>query len=163
MTQREEVVERERRDRERSRSRAFAIERIPFRRPGAALIYQVLSANRLVRFEVRFILVRHVVSMRVSSTLCTNSGSCEVSDCTASIVVSVCTTLYWSVPLWTFMTKYHDFPLRVCRISGSRDLVEYFVEVGALIRVASTIVPLVRNRSWLANRSRTRRRQLMGF
>ena len=39
------------------------------------------------------------------------------------------------------MPTYHCWPLRVCFISGSRACVAFFVELGAAMIVASTIVP----------------------
>jgi hypothetical protein len=43
------------------------------------------------------------------------------------------------------MPKYHVLPFRVCLISGSRVLVLFFVELGADMIVASTMVPCLRS------------------
>ncbi len=39
------------------------------------------------------------------------------------------------------MPKCHWFPFRVCFISGSRSLFRFFVEVGASMMLAATILP----------------------
>ncbi len=46
-----------------------------------------------------------------------------------------------SVPMCSFIPKCQLFPLRVCFISGSRVSLAFFVELGAAMIVASTIVP----------------------
>ena len=46
-----------------------------------------------------------------------------------------------STPMCNFIPKYHWFPLRVWCISGSRALARFFVDDGALMILASTIVP----------------------
>src|SRR5437660_6948685 len=46
-----------------------------------------------------------------------------------------------SMPRWAFMPKYHWLPFLVWCISGSRALSAFLVEDGALMIVASTIVP----------------------
>src|ERR1700746_363859 len=48
-----------------------------------------------------------------------------------------------STPTCAFIPKYHCFPFRVWCISGSRLCSRFLVELGAWIRVASTIVPVV--------------------
>jgi hypothetical protein len=45
-----------------------------------------------------------------------------------------------------FMPKYHWLPFLVEIISGSRFRVRFFVEVGAEIRLASTMAPCLRIR-----------------
>ena len=46
-----------------------------------------------------------------------------------------------SADLCSFMPKYHCFPLRVCFILGPQVLLAFFVERGAAMIAASTIVP----------------------
>ena len=46
-----------------------------------------------------------------------------------------------STPMCNFIPKYHWFPLRVWCISGSRAPARFFVDDGALMILASTIVP----------------------
>ena len=60
-----------------------------------------------------------------------------------------------SVPTCSFIPKYHVFPLRVCFISGSRAWAAFFVELGAAMIVASTIVPLVSSNRLAVSSSRT--------
>lgn len=48
-----------------------------------------------------------------------------------------------STPTWHFIPKYHWVPFLVDFISGSRCFDSFFVEVGAWIMVASTIVPFL--------------------
>ena len=78
-----------------------------------------------------------------------------MSACAASVVVSVWTTPRRSVPTCTFIPKYHIFPFRVCFISGSRVPVAFFVELGALMIVASTIVPVFIRSPCASNSPRT--------
>jgi len=48
-----------------------------------------------------------------------------------------------STPMWAFMPKYHGLPFFVWCISGSRFRSLFFVELGALMMVASTMVPVL--------------------
>src|SRR5262245_55354660 len=48
-----------------------------------------------------------------------------------------------AIPACYFTPKCQAFPLQVCFISGSRAAIAFFVELGAAMIVASTIVPLV--------------------
>src|SRR5262249_4195829 len=58
-------------------------------------------------------------------------------------------------PRCSFIPKYHVFPLRVCFISGSRACATFFVELGAAMIVASTIVPLWRSNRFAVSSSLT--------
>lgn len=58
-----------------------------------------------------------------------------------------------SVPMWNFMPKCQFLPFPVCFISGSRDIVTFFVELGATMIVTSTIVPARKKRWWASSRS----------
>lgn len=64
-----------------------------------------------------------------------------MSAMAASVVVMVRITPRISVPSCPSKPKYHSFPPFVCRIAGSRDFVAFFVELGAPMIVASTMVP----------------------
>ena len=74
-----------------------------------------------------------------------------MSACAAGVVVSECTMPRVSVPTWIFMPKYHCCPLRVCCISGSRVFVAFFVELGAAMIVASTMVPAFSSKRFSVN------------
>ena len=64
-----------------------------------------------------------------------------MSAVAASVAVTLCTRPFVSVPMCSFIPKYHWLPLRVDLISGSRVLLAFFVALGAEMIVASTIVP----------------------
>jgi hypothetical protein len=68
-----------------------------------------------------------------------------MSDWAASVVRMLCTRPCVSVPSWTFIPKYQVLPFFVWRISGSRVPRRFFVELGAEMMVASTIVPCFRS------------------
>ncbi len=57
--------------------------------------------------------------------------------------------------MWSFIPKCQFFPFRVCFISGSRLFVAFFVELGAAMIVASTIVPARSVTCFSASRSLT--------
>src|SRR3954465_8159194 len=60
----------------------------------------------------------------------------------AAVPTTVCTTPEaTSTPICAFIPKCHWLPFLVWCISGSRALLLFFVEGGAAMRVASTIVP----------------------
>jgi len=58
------------------------------------------------------------------------------------LACTVCTNPECASVSVTFIQKNHRFPLGVWCISGSRFFSSFFVEGGALMIVASTIVPL---------------------
>src|SRR5262245_61709414 len=60
-----------------------------------------------------------------------------------------------SVPTCSFIPECHAFPLRVCSISGSRAWAAFFVELGAAMIVASTIVPLLSSSRFAVSSSLT--------
>jgi hypothetical protein len=69
-----------------------------------------------------------------------------VQSWVVSAVATLVVVMDWitpgqSVPMCTFTPKNHWFPLRVCRISGSRYWVAFLVILGAPMMVATTIVP----------------------
>src|SRR5713101_3322258 len=53
-----------------------------------------------------------------------------------------------STPMWAFMPKYHCWPFLVWCISGSRVPEAFFVDDGAAMIVASTMVPVLTVRPW---------------
>jgi Lipopolysaccharide export system permease LptF/LptG len=78
-----------------------------------------------------------------------------MSAVAASVVVTVWTIPRVSLPTCTFMPKYHWLPFRVCFMSGSRVCVAFFVELGAAMIVASTIVSALSKSLWSASNVRT--------
>ncbi len=65
-----------------------------------------------------------------------------ISATLAAVPCTVCTSPESaSTTMWAFMPKCHWLPFLVWCISGSRASSLFFVEGGAAIRVASTIVP----------------------
>jgi hypothetical protein len=73
----------------------------------------------------------------------------------AWVAVRLWTRPCGSVPTCSFIPKYQVFPLRVCFISGSRAWAAFFVELGAAMIVASTIVPLLSSNRLAVSRSFT--------
>jgi len=60
-----------------------------------------------------------------------------------------------SVPICSFIPKCQSLPFMVWCISGSRSCLSFFVEVGAAMIVASTIVPNFSSSPRLSSRLRT--------
>ena len=81
------------------------------------------------------------------SALADNSSPRTFTSATlAGVPCTVCTSPESaSVPMCTFMPKYHCLPFLVWCICGSRVFLAFFVDEGALMIVASTIVPLPTN------------------
>lgn len=68
-----------------------------------------------------------------------------MSAVAASVVLAFVVVIVWITPprfvrTCTFMPKYHWCLFYVCRISGSRVFVAYFVELSAPMMVSSTMI-----------------------
>src|SRR5262252_8415047 len=93
---------------------------------------------------------------------CNSSGSTVLSATLAGVAWTAWISLLrLSTPKCAFIPKYHWFPFFVWCISGSRAFSAFFVEDGALMIVASTIVP-VATFSPLVARCRAPRRTAAG-
>ena len=78
---------------------------------------------------------------------CIKSAICSMSASLAAVVMTVCTRPLWaSTVMCAFMPKCHRLPFLVWCISGSRSPSVFFVELGAAMMVASTMLPFLRSR-----------------
>ena len=77
-----------------------------------------------------------------SSSSQSRLAACVISCSFAAVTVIVCTRPQLaSTPMWHFMPNRHSLPFFVWYISGARAFSAFFVELGALMIVASTMVP----------------------
>ena len=98
--------------------------------------YRVVSIPVIWKGKIRDFL-RDVCGISEGSVL-----SLSQSNFKAQSNARPCTTpVSASAPMCTFIPKCHSFPFFTWCISGSRSPVRFFVDAGASMMLASTIVP----------------------